>query len=135
MEPRKGEVVRIVIKTVDGDDGEFKMDQSSTIEELAAVAMVRFKIEPSPEATYRLAIKSPDGQFTTLDLAKTLLDAGIKDGDVLWLGTEQTVGGANGGPHEHELGAQGSPPSGHAAFPASITRRNMHGRGAGQVRI
>ena len=93
MEPGK-ETILIVVKTVDGDDGEFEAGQTATVKEETDVAMVRFNIEPSPDASYRLALKTQDGQFTILDPAKTLLDEGVKDGDTLWLGTEQTVGAA-----------------------------------------
>lgn len=97
MEPGKEETIFIVIKTVDGDDGEFEAGQATTVKEETDVAMVRFNIEPSPDASYRLALKTQDGQFTILDPAKTLLDEGVKDGDTLWLGTEQTVGAAGNG--------------------------------------
>lgn len=129
MEQGKWEVIRIIIKTVDGDDGEFKKEQSSTVEEVTTAAMARFKIDPSPGAAYRLALKKPDDQFTTLDPAKTLLDEGIKDGDTLWLGTEQVVGGSARRSPVRRPGTPGPSASGETG-PASPTRRNLHGRDA-----
>lgn len=122
MEPGK-ETVRFIIKTVDGDDDEFKKSQSSTIEEVTAVAMARFKIDPSPDAAYRLALKKPDGEFATLDSAKTLLDEGVEDGGTLWLGTEQAVGRPDSGPRAAGSGA-GSPQAASAARRASLAGRN-----------
>lgn len=130
MEPRKGETVRIVIKTVDGDDGEFKVEQSSTVEKTTAVAMERFKIVPSPDAAYRLAIKKPDDQFTTLEPAKTLLDEGVKDGDTLWLGTEQVVGGLKCRPRMRRSGTRGSPCTPDTVDPTPCTWRGRDGRDA-----
>ena len=132
MEPRK-ETVRFIIKTVDGDDDEFKKSLSSTIEEVTAVAMARFKIEPSPDATYRLALMKQDGEFTTLDPAKTLLDEGVEDGGALWLGTEQAVGCPDSGPQAEARGA-GSPQVAGTARPASPAWRNRHVRDGIQAR-
>ena len=130
MEPRKGETIRITIKTVDGDDGEFKVEQSSTIQETTEVAMASFKIEPSQDAAYRLAIKKPDDQFTTLDPAKTLLDEGIKDGDTLWLGTEQVVGSPKCRLRMRRPNARGSPCTPATVDPTPYTWRGRDGRDA-----
>ena len=92
MEPAVGEAIRLTIKTVDGDCGEFSMERSSAIKGATRIAMARFRIEPSEDASYRLALKKPNGEFTPLDPAKTLLDEGVEDGDALWVGTEQAVG-------------------------------------------
>ena len=134
MEQEKGEVIRIIIKTVDGDDGEFKKEQSSTVEEVTTAAMARFKIDPSPSAAYRLALKKPDDQFTTLDPAKTLLDEGIKDGDTLWLGTEQVVGGSARRSPARRPCTPGPLASGEAG-PAPPARRSRHGRDSIQACI
>ena len=92
MEASRSESVRFVINTVDGDGGEFNMEPATTIDGVTSIAMGRFNIEPSPDAHYRLALKDENRLFTVLDPDKTLRGEGIKDGDTLWLGTEQVVG-------------------------------------------
>lgn len=92
MEHAGGSAIRLTIKTVEGDCGEFSMERFAAVEGATRAAMVRFRIEPSEDASYRLALKSPDGEFAPLDPSKTLLGEGVKDGDELWVGTEQAVG-------------------------------------------
>lgn len=135
VEPGKAETIRFVIKTVDGEGGEFKTGQATTVKEETDVAMGRFNIEPSPDAAYRLAIKTKDGEFTTLDPAKTLLDEGVKDGDTLWLGTEQTVGMSKNEPLAHGPDPRAGQRTPGAFQPAPPDRRNMDGRGPVQACI
>ena len=128
MAPGKAETIRIVVKTVDGEDGEFETGQATTVKEETDVAMGRFDIEPSPDASYRLALKTQDGQFTVLDPAKTLLDEGVKDGDTLWLGTEQAVGAAGNGPQARGPCPRAGPRMPGAIRPAPGAGWNMDGR-------
>ena len=91
MQP-KGKAIRIIVKTVDGDDYEFEWGQDHTADQATEMAMKHFGIEPPDDAKYRVAIKTEDREYRTLERDKSLLEEGITDGDTLWLGTEQAVG-------------------------------------------
>lgn len=92
MEPPKDEKIRVFVKTVDGDYNEFEWGQDHTADQATEMAMEHFGIEPPDDAKYRVAVKTEEREFRTLERDKSLLEQGIRDGDTLWLGTEQAVG-------------------------------------------
>ena len=91
MEGPVNEIMHITIKTVDGDEDQFEFKQTVLVGEAKNEAMKRFGIVPPAGAKYRLAEKK-DGNYRPLDDSKTLEAEGVKNKDVLWLGTEQQVG-------------------------------------------
>ena len=134
MEASRSESVRFVINTVDGDGGEFNMEPATTIDGVTSIAMGRFNIEPSPDAHYRLALKDKDLLFTALDPDKTLRGEGIKDGDTLWLSTEQVVGCTDAGSAARWRGARARPRMPGAARPAAPALKSRRGQAAARVR-
>jgi hypothetical protein len=85
-------VIEVTIKTIDGDQDNFHFNVKFLVQKAKEMALHKFHIKPGPGVVYKLASKNADGTFRPLDDNKTLQDEGVKDGDTLFLGTEQQVG-------------------------------------------
>lgn len=84
----KEQVIEVMVKVIDGDEGNFHFNVDQLIAKGKKEVEERFHIKPAPGVIYHFAYEP--GRI--LDDNKTWRQEGVKNGTTLLFGTEQQVG-------------------------------------------